>query len=211
MQRFHVSAKSPDPAQLHEIVALLKDGRVVAVPTDTLYGLAADATNADAIEHVFALKGRDADAALPLIAADQAQVEAQIGRLSPDALRLAQALWPGPLTLIVDARSSLAAAVHGGRGTVAVRVPNHEVARALARLAGVPLTATSANLSGAPAVATADEVAAIFGDRLAALVDAGPTWGGLPSTIVDVTSATRGEARLVRAGAVPWERVLEFL
>jgi L-threonylcarbamoyladenylate synthase len=208
MLRLRVDPVSPDLIALHQAARLLKSGAVVAFPTDTLYGLAADANNPRAVEAVFALKGRAHESALPLIAADRSQVEAQVGSLSPRARRLADAFWPGPLMLIVDALPTIASAVHGGRGRVAVRVPNHRVACALARLAAVPLTATSANVSGQPAAVTADEVVSSFGDRLPLVVDAGPTPGGAPSTIID---ASDDELRLVRPGAVPWERVLEFL
>ncbi|MBI4477493.1 MAG: threonylcarbamoyl-AMP synthase [Acidobacteria bacterium] len=207
MLRLHVDPVSPDPAVLQQAVALIRTRGVVAYPTDTLYGLAADCTNAVAVERIFVIKGREPQTAIPLIAADLSQVEAQVGHLSPRARRLAGAFWPGPLTLIIDAHRCVVPAVHGGRGRVAVRIPNHAVARALARLAGVPLTATSANPSGQPAPATADEVASALGNCLEAIVDAGPTPGGAPSTIVEVAG---DDLRLVRAGVVPWERVLEF-
>lgn len=208
MQRLRVDPVSPDLIALQEAVRLLKSGAVIAFPTDTLYGLGADANNPEAVEAVFAVKGRAPESALPLIAGDRSQVEAQVGSLSPRARRLADAFWPGPLTLIVRAWPTIASAVHGGRGRVAVRVPNHPVACALARLAAVPLTATSANLSGQPAPVTADEVVSSFADLLPLVVDAGPTPGGAPSTILDLVD---DHVRLVRAGAVPWERVLEFL
>lgn len=208
MRRLRVDPASPDLIVLQAAVEFLTSGEVIACPTDTLYGLAADATNPEAVERVFVLKGRARETAIPLIAADLSQVEAQVGRLPAQARRLADAFWPGPLTLIVDAHPALAPAVHGGGGRVAVRVPNHRVARELARLAGVPLTATSANLSGQPTAVTADEVMASFSGLLPLVVDAGPTPGGAPSTIIDVVD---DRVRLVRPGAVPWERVLEFL
>ena len=136
------------------------------------------------------------------------QVESQVGRIPDLGRRLAQQFWPGPLSLVVEALPSVAREVLGGRGTVAVRVPAHAVARNLARHAGCPLTATSAHRSGGTPPKTADEVIAALGDEVALVLDAGPTAGGLPSTIVDVTGA---RPILVRAGAVPWTRVLEFV
>ena len=135
----------------------------------------------------------------------------QVGTLTPLAERLASQYWPGPLTLIIPAAAGLCDDVHRKTGKVAVRVPDHGVARALAQAAGHPITSTSANVSGAPAPASADEVASALGDTIEALdvlIDAGPAPGGLPSTIVDATGT---EPILVRAGAVPWERVLKFL
>jgi L-threonylcarbamoyladenylate synthase len=143
---------------------------------------------------------------LPLIAADLDQIERRAGPLGRLASRLAAAFWPGPLTLLVRAWPDLVPAVHGGGGAVGVRVPDHRVARDLARAAGCPLIATSANLSGEPAVSEASAVAAAISRGVAVVLDAGPTRGGLPSTIVDV----RGEVPvLLRAGAVAWDRVLE--
>lgn len=194
---------------LGRAAASIRAGGVVAIPTDTLYGLAADPFNADAVGRVFAIKGRTAEWALPLVAADAAQIAAHLGALPPLALPLAARFWPGPLTLLVLASDRLAPEVTGGTGRVGVRVPAHLVARRLCEACERPLTATSANLSGQPAADDPDEVARSLGrgsDIM--LLDAGKTPGGPPSTIVDVTMA---EPRLVRAGAISWEAVLACL
>lgn len=205
--RIRVNAAHPDEEAIIRAVDLIARGGVVAFPTETLYGLAADATDARAVERVFALKGRDRGVAIPVIAADRAQVTAWIGPLDPRAERLAAHFWPGPLTLALPAGARLPPALLAGGRTVAVRVSAHPVAAALARALGRPITSTSANRSGAPATPLADEVDAAFGDDLDGIVDAGACPGGPPSTVVDVTGA---EPRLVREGAVPWDRVLEF-
>ena len=157
---------------------------------------------------MFALKGRAADQALPLIAASLTQVADHVGSMTPLAERLAARWWPGPLTLIIPASPLLFAGVHGATGRVAVRVPGDSIARGLAASAGHAITSTSANLSGRPPCSTPEEVAAAFGEDLAVLIDAGRTPGGLPSTIVDATGSA---PQLVRAGAIAWDRVLEFL
>jgi L-threonylcarbamoyladenylate synthase len=193
------------PAAIEQAARLILAGGVVALPTDTLYGLAADPRRADAVARVADIKERPAERALPLIAADLDQVAACIGALPPMARALALAFWPGPLTLVLDAPSTLAPEVSGGTGRVGVRVPAHDVARALCRACGSPLTATSANVSGAPASAFPDEVERTIGARIDLLLDAGPTPGGAASTIVDVTGS---EPRLIRAGAVPWSEVV---
>lgn len=180
----------------------------MAFPTDTLYGLAVDPRDSESVLHVFDVKRRGQDAPVPLIACDLEQVESQVGRLPALGRRLARQFWPGPLSLVVEASPALAREVHGGRGTVAVRVPAHAVARGFARRAECPLTATSANRTGEIPPKTASEVIAALGDDVALVLDAGPTSGGPPSTIVDVTGA---RPILVRAGAVPWMRVLEFV
>ena len=132
------------------------DGGLVALPTDTLYGLAADPFSAAAVARVFAVKGRAAERALPLIAADAAQVAAHLGRLPAAGQRLAERFWPGPLTLLMPAPRALARDVTGGTGRVGVRVPADAVARAICAEAGRPITATSANISGEPATADPD-------------------------------------------------------
>ncbi len=190
--------------------AAIHAGGVVALPTDTLYGLAADPFNADAVARLFVLKGRTALHAIPLIASDAAQIVRHIGPLPPAAQRLADRFWPGPLTLLVNAPRRLAEAVSAGTGRVGVRVPAHTVARALCDAAGTLLTATSANLSGQPPTDDPDVAAGSIGEAVDFLLDAGMTPGGAPSTIVDVTDVidSRGSGlRLIRAGAVGWDEV----
>jgi L-threonylcarbamoyladenylate synthase len=160
------------------------------------------------VQSLFDLKGRAAGAALPLIAASVDQVIDRCGALTGATARLARAFWPGPLSLVLDAPPWIAGAVHAGAGTVAVRVPAHDLARAIAAAFGAPITATSANLSGAPPAASVEALGAVAADPRVRVIDGGPTPGGAPSTIVDARGA---RAVCVRAGAVPWARVLESL
>ncbi len=204
MRRVAIDPRSPATAAIDAAAAAVLAGHVVAIPTDTLYGLAADPFSAAAVARLYAVKARPLERALPLVAADVEQVAARLGALPPLARRLAERFWPGPLTLLVPAPAALAAGVSGGTGRVGVRVPDHEVPRALCRAAGRPLTATSANVSGEPPSADPDQIARAIGERVALLLDAGPTPGGPPSTIVDATGATPA---LVREGAIPWEQV----
>lgn len=208
VERWVVSPLDPDPGVLARAAGVLRAGGVIVFPTDTLYGLAADPRNPAAVAAVFRVKGRGPDEPLPLVAADVGQVEGEAAVMSPLARRLAERFWPGPLTLVLAARTTLAPSVTAGTGTVAIRVPDHVVARRLTALAGFPLTSTSANRSGFPAAATAVEAAAGLEEGLAGVLDAGITPGGAPSTIVD---ARGDEPRLVRAGAIAFERVLEAL
>ena len=204
MRRVAIDAQRPDAASLQEAAAVIKAGGIVAMPTDTLYGLAADPFSTAAVERVFAAKGRAAERALPLVAADIAQVEEQLGALPPDGRRLAAAYWPGPLTLLLPRPSTMPEAVTGGLAHVGVRVPAHAVARDLCRACGCLLTATSANPSGAPASADPDDVERSMGQGVALILDAGLTPGGPPSTIVNVSGDV---IRLVRPGAISWEDV----
>ena len=204
MMRVRIDATAPAADVVDEVARILRGGGVVAIPTDTLYGLAADPGNASAVDRIFAIKGRQAGQALPLVAADRNQVVAYIGPLGPLADRLAARFWPGPLTLVVAAPPHLAPGVTGGEATVGIRVPRHAATQALCAACGHPLTATSANVSGEPATEWPDIVAASLGARLDALVDAGATAGGAPSTLVDTTGA---QPRLLRAGAISWEEI----
>ena len=205
--RLRVTSAAIGPDELAPAVSALHGGGVVAFPTETFYGLAVDPRSASAVTKVFDLKRRGRDQPLPLIASSVEQIVDHVGTLTRLAERLASRGWPGPLTLIIPASPSLCDDVHLSTGKVAVRVSADPVARALAHNAGHAITSTSANISGDPPASTADHVAASFCAGIDVLIDAGSTPAGLPSTIVDVTGDV---PVLVRAGAVPWERVLEF-
>ena len=211
VEHWVISPSDPDPGILARAAEVLREGGVIVFPTDTLYGLAADARNPAAVATIFRMKGRAQEEPLPLVAASLEQAEREAAEFSRLGRCLAARFWPGPLTLVLPVRASLAPGVSAGTGTVAVRVPDHAVARQLASLAGFTLTATSANRSGFPPAATAAEAAAgLEGgeDGLRGVLDAGVTPGGPPSTIVD---ARGDEPRLIRAGAIAWERVVEAL
>lgn len=202
MKRLAVTA-----AAIAEAAAVLRRGGIVAFATDTLYGLAVDPYDERAVERLFDVKGRDTRAAVPLIAADLEQAT-RAARLTEADVRAAQIFWPGPLSIVAPAHPAIARGVLGGGTTVAIRVPSHAAARALASAFGSCITATSANRSGAPATALPDEVAASLTQHLDLLLDSGAAPGGPPSTIVDLQ---RGAPVLVREGAIAWERVLESL
>jgi L-threonylcarbamoyladenylate synthase len=197
----------PDRERLGVAAGLLREGLLVAYPTDTLYGLAADPHLPTAVNRLFDIKGRSASVAIPLIAADVSQVES-VATLTRLGRRLASTFWPGPLSLVLDARSSLSRRVCGGGDTVAVRVPDHPVARGLAAALGSPITATSANRSGEPPALSAVDILQTIGDGVAMLLDGGDAVDGVPSTIIDARGA---DPILLRAGQVSWDRVLQSL
>jgi L-threonylcarbamoyladenylate synthase len=207
MQRLIIDPTAPDPERVMSAADSLRRGAVVAYPTDTLYALGVDPRNDEAVRKLFAVKGRTHSAPIGLIAADAAQAR-QAGPFGPAEERLAGAFWPGPLTIVVAAAGDMSSLLSGELGTLGVRVPAHAAARALAAAFGSCITATSANVSGQPAAATADEVAAALGDMIDVVVDGGPVPGGPPSTIVQVVD---GRPVMHRAGAVVWDRVLESL
>ena len=205
-ERLEINPFRFEPRALDRAIDVLRAGGVVAYPTDTLYGVAADPRSAAAVARVFAVKGRPDTSALTLIAADLDQARA-VAVLTPRAVALARTLWPGPLTIVAPAQPGLAPATLAGGTTVGVRVPRHDVARELARRFGFCVTATSANRSGEPPTADPDAVLSML-PGIDLLVDAGAAPGGPPSTIVDASHHT---LQLIRAGAVAWSRVLESL
>ena len=202
-----LSATAPDPA-LRQAADVLTAGGIVAYPTDTLYGLGVDPVQGPAVGRLRRLKTRSAGAGMPLIAASPEQVESGAGVLPPLGRRLAARFWPGPLTLVIAPEAAFAAGVCAADGSVAIRVPRGLAARRLAALCGGPITATSANLGGRPPAATAAEVVDGLGEAVSLVLEQPTALTGPPSTIVDV----RGRRpRLVREGAVAWERVLQSL
>jgi L-threonylcarbamoyladenylate synthase len=204
--RIIVDTDRPSANALAAAVDVLRAGGVVAFPTDTLYGLAVDPRRADAVQRLFALKGRDATVAIPLVASSLEQAM-RAANFSEREKRAAEAFWPGPLSIVAPANSCITREALGGRGTVAIRVPAHEIARELARAFDFPVSATSANQSGKPAADSADAVAAAL-PAVDLLVDGGPAPGGAPSTIISFADT---RPILLREGAVPWKRVIKSL
>ena len=196
------------PAEaIERAVTLLRAGGLVAYPTDTLYGLAVDPRSAEAVHRLFEVKGRHAGHAVPLIAADIAQA-AEAARFDDRARRVAAAFWPGPLSIVLPAREAVRGELLGSDRTIAVRVADHPVARALAEGLGFCITATSANLTGQPATASPELVTRTLGDRVDIVLDDWMSPGGPPSTVVDLRGP---EPRLLREGAIAWDRVLRSI
>ncbi|MBI4339288.1 MAG: threonylcarbamoyl-AMP synthase [Chloroflexi bacterium] len=185
-------------------VQVLQRGGVVAFPTDTLYGLGADFASSDAVQRVLAIKGRPQHMGVPLLLADANQLAQVAGKLPERAWVLARRFWPGALTLVVPRSAAVSDPVTGGRSTVAVRVPDHPVPRALAWGLGRPITGTSANRTGHPVPATAGEVRQQLGDTLDMVIDGGPSPLGRASTILDVSGSV---LRILRLGAVSVEQI----
>lgn len=193
--------------RIRQAARVLREGGIVAYPTDTLYGLAVDPRSPDAVTRLFTVKERQQGQAIPLIAASEDQA-AEVAEFNETARRLSQTFWPGPLSLVLPVRGVICPDVTAGDRTVAVRVPANETARALAAALGFCITATSANLSGQAPTDSPEVVRAGIGARIDYLLDDGLAPGGAPSTIVRITA---DEVTLVRDGAVPWNRVLESL
>lgn len=195
---------APDAAIVAEAAALLRRGGLVAFPTETVYGLGANALDAAAVQRIYAAKGRPSYNPLIVHLPDSEAARALATSWPDAARRLAQRFWPGPLTLVVPKRSDIPDAVTAGLGTVALRVPAHPVAAALLRAAAVPVAAPSANRSFALSPSAGVHVARGLGGRIDLLLDAGPTPVGIESTVVDVS----GERPVVlRPGTITAEEI----
>lgn len=208
-QRMSRVVSAADKSAVQLAAAALRRGEVVAIPTETVYGLAALPQQAP-LERLLAAKGRSADKGIQLLVDSVAQAAA-VAVLSAAAEQLARAFWPGGLTLVLERRPDvdLPALLGGGRPTLGVRLPDHAVPRALARLLG-PIAASSANIAGRPPATTATAVAADLGDRVSLVVDDGPVRGGVASTVVDCTSSV-DPPRILREGAIPAAEILRAL
>lgn len=180
-------------------VAILREGGVVAIPTDTVYGIAASIEHPAAIERIFAIKGRAGTKALPVLISDRAQLDRFGVAISADARALAERFWPGALTLVVRAAAWAPDVLLRGGTTVGLRMPASDDALAIIAGAGGALAVTSANRSGDREARSADEVERALGDRLDAVVDGGPSPGAAASTVVDASVAP---PRILRAGAL---------
>lgn len=208
MQVSTIDPVQPREDRLADAVRRLESGAVLALPTETFYGLSADSGHRDALSRLNRLKGKTESSPILLLAGDAAQAAALALSLPATFEPLVQAFWPGPLTLVLPVAPGLDPQITAGRPGVAVRVPGLAFPRAVARRLGRPITGVSANRYSEPPCRTAGEVAEIFTEGLDGILDGGPTGGGLSSTIVDLT---RDPPRLLRAGLIPERALLPFL
>ncbi len=192
--------------ELDKAFAALDNGGVVVFPTDTLYGLGADVFSLPALQRIFAIKGRPAELALPVLVAGLDQVESVALPMSNQAQELAERFWPGPLTLVMRRSPELPDLVTGGADTVAVRMPAHRIPLALARRLGRPIPGTSANLSRQPDLLDLDSIENQLGNLVDYITRSGPPPEGTGSTVVDIT---RNEPRLLREGAISLQEIME--
>ena len=196
------------PGALDRAVDLLRRGEVIAHPTDTVYGLAAHALLPRAVARLYQVKQRPAHLAIPLLLADPADLDLVCVDVPPVARALADRFWPGALSLVLRRAPTLPDAATAGGPTVAVRLPDDDLVRRLGRALGAPLAATSANLHGQPPPVTAAQVGATLGGRIRLILDGGPCTGGIPSTILDLTTSPPA---ILRPGPVTAEALAPFL
>jgi L-threonylcarbamoyladenylate synthase len=199
-----VSNRPAIEQQINLAVEILKDGGIVAYPTDTVYGLGANPANEQAIEKIYRVKKRTHDLPLPLLLADISDL-LKVASVVPDiAWQLAEHFLPGGLTLVLKKSPWVPSAVTAGGDTIAVRVPNHHVPTAIIRGLGAPLVGTSANISGKPSPVTADEVYEQLGEKVDLIIDGGMCPGGIESTVMDVSGEIPA---IIREGAVSREEI----
>ena len=203
-----VSAGAPDSTAIRYAAEFIKRGQVVGVPTDTFYGLAADPFNLAAVEEIYRVKGRPENRALPILVNSIEQAAILTRDVPENFLKLARKLWPGALTIVVEASHSLPLKVTANKGRVAVRWPNSRVACAIIEQVGSPITGTSANISGFPSCSNARELVKQLGERLPLIVDSGETGARVSSTIVNLNG---DDWSVVREGQVSEEEIATAL
>ena len=206
MNTLYLSAKDPKTAQT--AANIIMNGGLVAIPTETVYGLGANGLDEKAVASIFEAKGRPQDNPLILHICGPEQIELFCHDVPETAYRLAEKFWPGPLTMVLPARDCVPKRTTGGLNTVAVRCPDNDVTREIIRLSGVPVAAPSANISGKPSTTTAQHVLHDHNGRIEAVVDGGACRVGVESTIVDLTG---DRPRLLRPGGVTPEELVEVL
>ena len=207
MQTEYLNAAEDDGA-VARAAQLLREGKLVAIPTETVYGLAADALNGPAVARIFEAKGRPQDNPLIVHIAREADWTPLVKEIPEAAHRLAERFWPGPLTIILEKSGLIPDEVSAGLSTVAVRCPSHPAAQAVIRAAGRPLAAPSANLSGKPSPTTAERVLEDMDGKIEAVLDGGPCAVGVESTVLSLAGAV---PRLLRPGGVTAEQLREVL
>ena len=208
MALVHVDPEHPDPAIIARAAELLRAGRLVAFPTETVYGLGANALDADAVAKIYAAKGRPTYNPLIVHLADIAQVSSVAIGWSDTADRLARTFWPGPLTLVLPKTSAVPENVTAGLATVAVRIPGHPVAHALLAAAAIPIAAPSANRSTQLSPTTGQHVLQSLGDAVDLILDAGPTPVGIESTVVDLTTPV---PTMLRPGSISLDELTRVI
>lgn len=199
-----LSPDSPLESILHDAAAIILKGGAIAYPTETFYGLGVDATSEQAVYKIFDIKGRDFKNPVSVIIGQMEQLAPLVSAVSTQAQKLMNAFWPGPLTIVFKASDSVSPLLTAGTGKIGVRLSSHEFARRLALQTGRPITATSANLSGAPECAEASDVIGQIGDKIDAVIDLGEKGSAVGSTIIDASAES---ILILRSGLITLEEI----
>jgi L-threonylcarbamoyladenylate synthase len=200
-----INPRSPDEAALREAAHIIKNGGIAVYPTETVYGLGVLFNNTQALERLFAAKGRRETKPVLLLIDNSRALDRLTPDIIPEALALAERWWPGPLTILFKARPNLSPYLTGDEGKIGCRISSHPIARRLVELAGAPITSTSANLAGGPNAACIADIPQDLLERVDVIIDAGATPGGRPSTILDASALPFS---VTREGAIPAQLIL---
>lgn len=203
-----INPENPEPEKIDEAVDLLKKDGVIAFPTETFYGLGADARNEAAIEKIFGIKGRDFKNPILVVIGDVRHLETFADDVPDEARKLMSRFWPGPLTIVFRAAPSVSPKLTAGTAKIGIRLTSHPIAMEISKRLGGPVTATSANLSGSPECSSTAEVISQLEGKLDGIVDGGHTPGGKGSTIVDVTVYP---PKVLREGMIPSSLIQDTL
>jgi L-threonylcarbamoyladenylate synthase len=203
-----IDSVAPDPALLHQVVGILRQGGLVVVPTRHLYGLGVDALSPQAIARVFAAKQRPLHKPLLVLVASKDDVWNYARGIDDRVTALMDAFWPGKLTIVLEARSILPAVLTGGTGRIGIRLPGHPVCQSIVRSLPCPLTATSANLSGQPGCHRIEDLHTDIAAAADFILDAGPLQPGIGSTVVDIRPST---VNIIREGAVAASDIIKVV
>lgn len=204
MSLIKINPQQPEPEKLQEAADIIRNDGIIGYPTETVYGLGANALSDAAVEKIFELKGREKNKPILIIAADLDQVKRLTASFPRHAEILANAFWPGALTMVFDAASQLSPLLLGGGKQIGIRIPANLICLELIKICGVPITSTSANLSGKENPITAQEVFRYFGSQLDAIIDGGAAASRTPSTVIAFENKT---IKLLREGAIPFSKI----
>ncbi len=203
---YRIDPNNPSLRVIEEVVGILKNGGIAIYPTDTVYGVGGDPYNEYVVDKIFAIKKRGRKP-LPILVSSIEAAE-ELAYVSDTALKLMKYFWPGPLTLVLPVKNRLPQKITLGTGKIGIRMPAHKVPLLLAKGLSGAIIGTSANLSGHPAPRTADEALKELGEYVDVVLDAGPTPGGVPSTVVEIIN---GEIKILREGPISFREILEVL
>ncbi len=208
MKVHKINPEHPESETIRRAGAIIKRGGIIAFPTRCLYGLGADAFNAAAVDRIFKIKQRPSQKPILILIEQRIQLERLAANVSPAAARIMDHIWPGGVTLVFEAHDTVPHHLTAGTGKIGIRLPGHPVAAALVRAAGLPLTGTSANISGEPGCRRIDDLKPRLAQQLDAGLDAGPLKGGTGSTVVDVTD---NMPRILREGEISEKEILNLV
>lgn len=204
-ERLKINPENPLQDQIIAAAKVIQNGGLLMFPTTCLYGLGADAFNAQAVERIFEIKGRSRDKAILVLIQDKKDLERLVRKIPSAAVRIMDRFWPGKVTLVFEARKNLVPALTAGIGKIGVRMCGHRIGAELIRAAGCPITGTSANLAGRPGVSRVSDLETEVIQHLDLIVDAGELKGGVGSTVVDISS---DYPEILRQGTMPATEIL---